>query len=134
MKVNPFVIIFLLSLSFNGLFGYLSYNFYSQKVVLQEQLKDVKEKNKQLEESVQKEQNICEIQDEVVSSYNEDNKKAQDTKEDILKEVDVLINKDASKKTMTGKADEESNYAELDESLSPDTIKLLERVHNSVQR
>lgn len=84
---KPFIIALLVSLSFNALFGYLSYSFYSDKAVAVQSLKTATEANKGLLESLDKQLTACKVSDSVVAAYV---KEKQELTKETDKELDVL--------------------------------------------
>ena len=85
MLNKPLTLALLVSLSFNGLFGYLSYSFYSDKAVAETALDEAKGANKSLQESLDKKDEACLITDAIVSEYQEE-------KQEIVKEKDRDLN------------------------------------------
>jgi hypothetical protein len=75
MLNKPLILVLLVSLSFNGLFGYLSYSFYSDKAVAESQLDTAVDANKGLQESLDKKETACKITDAIVSEYQKKSKR-----------------------------------------------------------
>lgn len=85
MLSKPLILALIISLSFNGLFGYLSYSFYSAKAVAESQLNQAVKANKDLKESLDKKETACKITDTLVSEY-------QTEKQEIVKETEGVLN------------------------------------------
>ena len=85
MLNKPIILALLVSLSLNGLFGYLSYSFYSDKAVAESQLETAVDANKDLKESLDKKDTACKITDVIVSDYTKE-------KQEIVKETDGVLN------------------------------------------
>ena len=82
---KPFIIALLVSICLNCLFGYLSYSFYSDKVVAEANLKTALDANEYLRESIDKREDACKITDAIVSEYTKE-------KQEIVKETDGVLN------------------------------------------
>lgn len=140
MLSKPFILMLLVSLSFNGLFGYLSYNFHSAKAVAESKLKDCKESNKSLTKSAEKTEKACKIGDDLSSEFKREEQALELDKEALLQEINNLPN--ASKQDVAKKAtivaqeatvNEQSNVAGVDDKL-PDSLRMLvESACNRVQ-
>lgn len=116
--VNRTLITFLIvSLSLNGLFGYVSYAFYGQKVKVQQSLSLCQEANKALENSVKRQQSLCKIQDAVVSEYKEEQKEHRDKTQDYLDKLDRLSRKEEQH--------ELHSQSILDRKLPDDLVRML---------
>lgn len=85
MISKPFIIALIVSISFNVLFGYLSYTFYSDKAIAESQLATAVKANKDLKESLDKKEAACKITDVIVSEY-------QIEKQEVVKETDGVLN------------------------------------------
>lgn len=85
MLNKPLIIALFVSIFLNCLFGYLSYSFYSDKVVAQSQLTTAVDANKDLKESLDKKETACKITDAIVSEYTKE-------KQEIVKETDGVLN------------------------------------------
>lgn len=133
---KPFILALLVSLSFNGLFGYLSYTFYSKKAVVESQLTQLKLDYKSLEESGLKQTTACTIQDLSIVDFIVEKGVLDQKEKDILAEIDKLPSKPV-KQDKPKREDnvQEDNVAELDNRLSADVIRMLKQSYdNSIQR
>ena len=116
--VNRTLITFLIvSLSLNGLFGYVSYAFYGQKVKAEQSLSLCQEANKTLENSVKRQQSLCKIQDAVVSEYKEEQKEHRDKTQDYLDKLDRMSHKEEQH--------ELHSQSILDRKLPDDLVRML---------
>lgn len=145
ISIHPFILLLLVSLSFNGLFGYLSYNFYSAKAVAESRLKDCKESNKSLTISAEKTEKACNIGDDLSSEFKREEQALALDKEALLQELDKLPSAPkqvaVKKETNVGNTsvpseatvNEQSNVAGIDNKL-PDSLRVLvESACNRVQ-
>lgn len=91
MLNKPLILTLLVSLSFNGLFGYLSYSFYSDKAVAESALDQAKGANKSLQESLDKKDKACLITDAIVSEYQEEKQEIVKEKDRDLSTIDKMM-------------------------------------------
>lgn len=137
MLSKPMILTLFVSLSFNGLFGYLSYNFYYKKAVVETKLETCKKANKSLVESANKADKTCKVGDAMASEFKREEQALEVDRDDILKQLDSLIvaPKQDVKKIAPKEAivNEESNVASVDDLL-PEPIRMLtESACNRVQ-
>ena len=128
MLNKPLIIALFVSISFNCLFGYLSYSFYSDKAVVESQLSTAVKANKDLKESLDKKETACKITDVIVSDYTKE-------KQEIVKETDSVLNtidklpsvppKGVSSPKRQENVKEKSNVVGLDDKLPADLVRLL---------
>lgn len=130
MPIKPFIIALLISISLNGLLGYLSYSFYSDKAVAEAALTAAVDANKGLQLSLEKKETACKITDAVVSEYQTKKQEIVKEKDRDLSAIDKMLSKaspvenkqkrqeNAKEQTDTDKA----NIVSLDGSL-PDDLK-----------
>lgn len=133
---KPLILASLVSLSFSGLFGYLSYNFYSKKAVVESQLTQLKSDYKSLEDSMLKQETACKIQEEIVSDFIEEKGVLDQKEKDILTEIDKLPSKPVKQdKPKREDSVQEKNAAGIDDALSPELVRMLKQsFDNSIQR
>lgn len=132
---KPLILTLLVSLSFNGLFGYLSYNFYSKKAVVESQLTQLKSDYKSLESSMLSQETACKIQEEIVSDFIEEKGVLDQKEKDILTEIDKLPSKPVKQDNPKREDNvQEDNVAELDDALSPELVRMLKQAYDSIQR
>jgi hypothetical protein len=133
---KPLILALLISLSFNGLFGYLSYTFYSKKAVVESQLTQLKTDYKSLESSMLNQETACKIQEEIVSDFIEEKGVLDQKEKDILTEIDKLPSKPI-KQDKPKREDnvQENNVAGLDDALPVELVRMLKQsFDNSIQR
>lgn len=130
MLSKPLILALLISLSFNGLLGYLSYSFYSAKAVAESQLNQAVDVNKGLKKSLDKKESACKITDTIVSEY-------QTEKQEIVKETDSVLNEIDKLRSVprpieikqkgqeNAKKQTQGTYVSLDDTLPPDLVRLL---------
>ncbi len=140
MLNKPLVIALLVSLSVNGLFGYLSYSFYGDKSKAEQSLVVAIEANKSLESSLSKKEQSCQIVDKINSEYQKEKAGIVGEKEQDLLDLSKMIQSPSPEKkeknaakipVNNGDVNEESNVASLDSKL-PDNLRLL--LSSSCQR
>lgn len=132
---KPLILTLFVSLSFNGLFGYLSYNFYSKKALVESQLTQLKSDYKSLEDSMLKQETACKIQEEIVSDFIVEKGVLDQKEKDILTEIDKLPSKPVKQDNPKREDNvREYNVAELDDRLPPDIIRLSKQAYDSIQR
>lgn len=130
MLSKPFIIALLVSISLNGLFGYLSYSFYSDKAVAESQLATAVDANKGLQLSLEKKETACKITDAIISEYQTEKQEIVKEKDRDLSAIDKMVAKPSipeitSKKAAIaakGAAVEEDNVVDIDGAL-PDDLK-----------
>ena len=133
---KPLILALFVSLSLNGLFGYLSYSFYSDKAVAESQLAMVVDANKDLKESLDKKDTACKITDVIVSEYQTGKQEIVKEKDRDLSAIDKMVATPStpeitSKKAAIaakGAAVEENNVVNLDDKLPDDLVRLLSEV------
>lgn len=140
MLNKPLILALLVSLSFNGLFGYLSYSFYSDKAVAESQLDQAKGANKSLQESLDKKDTACLITDTIISEYQEEKQEIVKEKDRDLNAIDKMMtlpvlteNKQKRQENAKEQKGVEGNSViNLDSKLPDDLVRLLsESCHRS---
>lgn len=129
---NPFILAFIVSISFNLLFGYLSYRFYANAVLASQNLDKCQQSNASLEESVEKERKLCLIQDSVVIELNTEQQGLKEKEADILEQIDAIQSK--PKQKVEQNAEDQEAPVPLDGKLPPALADSLREVYNRVQR
>lgn len=122
---KPLVLTLLVSLSLNGLFGYLSYHFYGDKQEIQVKLDQCIESNEQLVESAKKADQVCKIQDNINREYLEEKDKINNDLFDSLDKINKLSSKSQDVKIPERVVVNEKPYVSLDDELPPDLVRLL---------
>lgn len=133
MLSKPLIIALIASLSFNLLFGYLSYRFYADKVGVESKLELCLSANKSLEQSVEKEKKACQIQDDVVSSYNSEKDSIQKEEKDTLSFIDSIPRQTPKQKIAEKVDNAKEGDVYLDAKLPPALADSLHQVYRRVQ-
>jgi len=129
MFIKQLLLILLVSLALNGLFGYLSYHFYGVKQVLDGKLVQCQAFNNSLEKSAEKAEKTCEIADEISSEFKKEEQFLEADTDKILNQLDNVHQVVVKEATVN----EQSNVAGVDDKL-PDSIRMLtESACNRVQ-
>lgn len=135
---KPLIIALLVSISFNLLFGYLSYSFYSDKAVAKEQLNVAVEANKSLTESLDNKELLCKASDTVTTQFQTEKQQIVKEKDGDLRDIDKLVDvlvlsknvvnvvkKDVTKPISSeGISDAQNNVTALDDKL-PESLRVL---------
>lgn len=133
---KPLILALLVSLSLNGLFGYLSYHFHSEKAVAESNLESCKKANQSLVESADKADKTCKVGDAMASEFKREEQALEADRDDILKQLDSLSvapKQDVKIAPKEATVNEESNVAGIDDLL-PESIRMLtESACNRVQ-
>lgn len=136
MLSKPLVIALLVSLSLNGLFGYLSYSFYGDKSKAEQSLVVALEANKSLESSMSKKEQACKITDQMNSEYQKEKAGIVGKKGQDLLDLSKMMQSPSPEKkeknaakipVNNGDVNEESNVASLDSRLPPNVVSLLSK-------
>jgi hypothetical protein len=133
MLTKPFIIALLVSLSFNFMFGYLSYSFYADKQVAVAALKTATDANKTLEESLAKKETACKATDSIMAEFQAEKQEIVGNKQADLGALNKLTIASTPKKKAVNevKNAQQNNVAELDDLL-PDGLRVL--LHESCKR
>lgn len=137
MFSKPLILTLLVSISLNGLFGYLSYHFYGERASSLILLDESVAANKSLESSLEKKEAACLVTDTIVTEYQKEKQEIVGKKDSDLSVIDKMV----TKSTLEPKAeivargatqDEETNVVDIDGRL-PDALQrvLSESCHNS---
>jgi len=133
---KPLILALIVSLSLNGLFGYLSYTLYSKKAVVESQLTQLKSDYKSLESSMLNQETACKIEGQVLSDFIVEKGVLDQKEKDILTEIDKLASM-STKQDKPKREDnvQENNVAGLDDALSVELVRMLKQsFDNSIQR
>lgn len=124
MRINPLVLLFLVSLSLNGLFGYLSYSFYSQKRVAQTALISCQELNVSLEKSIQKQEKEKEATDALISEYQQKQQEIHKKQCKVVEQITLLP---------PNQKGQDNNEVDIDASLPDGLVRVLRMHYDSLQ-
>lgn len=142
MLTKPLTLALILSLSFNGLFGYLSYKFHSDKAVAESKLGQAVDTNKTLQSSYDKQSLLCKVTDDITTEYQEEKQGIAGQKEQDLNDLDKLVSEPIVAKEATivakkatlkqGSTDDETSIVDIDGKL-PESLRVLlsKSCHNS---
>lgn len=125
MKVNPLVLLFLVSVGLNGLFGYLSYKFHSEGETTKVALSSCQETNTYLGRSIEKQKKEADVHDMVVSEFQQKQQEIHKQQCKIVEQITLL-----PKSTTQGKQNDE---IDIDSKLPITIIGLLRESHYSLQ-
>lgn len=131
MLSKPLILALLISLSLNGLLGYLSYSFYSAKAVAESQLATAVDANKDLKESLDKKDAACKVTDVIVSEYTKEKQEIVKETDGVLNAIDKMVSTPSqveSKPKRQENVKEKSNVVSLDDKLPGDLVRLLSEV------
>jgi len=120
MLSKPLILALLVSLSFNGLFGYLSYAFYSSKQALKSELVQCQQNTLSLEKSVENHRKLCAIQDSISTEWKKEEQGAEKDTESFVEQIDKSV---VAKKATSNET--KQTYVDMDSSLSPDVVRVL---------
>lgn len=121
------------SLALNGLFGYLSYSFYSDKAVAESQLEVAVVSNKFMALSLERKDKVCTLQDKIATENQTEQQEIVGKTEAVLNAIDKMVVVPAVlQKTSNGglfskekeNVNKQSNVAILDDEL-PEPLRLL---------
>ena len=129
MFSKPIILTLLVSLAFNGLFGYLSYHFYGSKQALKSELMQCQQNTISLEKSVENHRKLCAIQDSISTEWKKEEQQAESETQSTVDKIDKLSIKPsvAKKETFVAEkaTDEKDNVVDIDGKLSDDLVRLL---------
>ena len=87
---KPIIIALLVSISLNGLFGYLSYSFYSDKAVAESQLEVAIVSNKFMAVSLERKSTACTLQDKMTAENQIEQLQIVEEKDADLNAIDKM--------------------------------------------
>ena len=131
MLSKPLISALFVSLTFNALFGYLSYSLYSDKAVVESQLDAAVDANKDLQLSLYKKEVACKITDFIVSEYTKEKQEIVKETDGVLNAIDKIVStytQVESKSKRQENAKEQTDAVRLDDKLPADLVRLLSEV------
>lgn len=147
---KPLILALFVSLSLNGLFGYLSYHFYGERAKALLSLEVALDANKYLEKSYEKQETACKIADSISSEFQSEKEEVDKKADDLIEQINSLdaekaptaVNKTATKiipqkgliSPKLGTTNEETTVAGLDDRLPPSLVSLLSESYHNLQR
>ena len=123
MRINPLILLILVSVGLNGLYGYLSYSFYSQKRVAQTALISCQELNVSLEKLIQKQEKEKEAIDALISEYQQKQQEIHKKQCKVVEQITLLPPKQKG---------QDNNEVDIDGSLPDDLVRMLRAHYNSL--
>lgn len=124
---KPLLLALFVSVALNGLFGYLSYSFYSDKAVAESQLEVAIVSNKFMTLSLERRDKACTLQDKIVAENQTEQQEIVGKTEAVLNAIDKMaVVPTVLQKTSNGaqNVNKQSNIASLDAEL-PEPLRLL---------
>ena len=88
---KPLLIALIASLILNGLFGYLSYSFYSDKAVAESQLEVAVVSNKFMAVSLERKDKVCTLQDKIAAENQTEQQEIVGKTEAVLNAIDKMV-------------------------------------------
>ncbi len=130
---KPLLLALFVSVALNGLFGYLSYSFYSDKAVAESQLEVAVVSNKFMAVSLERKDKVCTLQDKIAAENQTEQQEIVGKTDAVLNAIDKMasvsvVEENASNGSLFSKEKEnvnkQSNIASLDAEL-PESLRLL---------
>ena len=124
---KPLLLALFVSVALNGLFGYLSYSFYSDKAVAESQLEVAVVSNKFMALSLERKDKVCTLQDKIAAENQTEQQEIAGKTEAVLNASDkMVVVPQVLQKTSneSENVNKQSNIASLDAEL-PEPLRLL---------
>ena len=128
MLTKPFIIALFVSISLNGLFGYLSYSFYSDKAVAESQLEVAVVSNKFMALSLERKSAACTLQDKIAAENQTEQQEIVGKTEAVLNAIDKMVVVPTVLQKTSNEAEnvnKQSTIADLDDRLPDSLVSLL---------
>ena len=125
--IKPLLLVLFVSLSINGLFGYLSYSFYSDKAVAESQLEVAVVSNKFMAVSLERKDKVCTLQDKIAAENQTEQQEIVGKTDAVLNAIDKMASVSVVEENASNGAqnvNKTSNVASLDAEL-PEPLRLL---------
>ena len=123
---KPLILILLVSLALNCLFGYLSFRFYGVKEGLKVELVQCQASNVSLKKSVENHKEICKIQDSISVEWKKEEQQVEKDVDESVAEIDKMIIRPQSNTTSSVEEhNEKDNTIDLDAKLPDSLIRML---------
>ena len=127
MLTKPLIIVLFVSISLNGLFGYLSYSFYSDKAVAESQLEVAIVSNKFMALSLERKDKVCTLQDKIAAENQTEQQEIAGKTDAVLNAIDKMASVSVVEENASNGAEnvnKTSNVVSLDAEL-PESLRLL---------
>ncbi len=124
---KPLLLALFVSIALNGLFGYLSYSFYSDKAVAESQLEVAVVSNKFMAVSLERKDKVCTLQDKIAAENQTEQQEIAGKTDAVLNAIDkMVVVPTVLQKTSNGaeNVNKQSNVVSLDAEL-PEPLRLL---------
>ena len=124
---KPLFLALFVSIALNGLFGYLSYSFYSDKAVAESQLEVAVVSNKFMALSLERKDKVCTLQDKIAAENQTEQQEIAGKTDADLNAIDkMVVVPTVLQKTSNGaqNVNKQSNIVSLDAEL-PEPLRLL---------
>ena len=124
---KPLLLALFVSVALNGLFGYLSYSFYSDKAVAESQLEVAIVSNKFMAVSLERKSAVCTLQDKVAAENQTEQQEIAGKTEAELNAIDKMLSVSVVEENASNGAqnvNKQSNIVNLDAEL-PEPLRLL---------
>jgi len=89
--IKPLLLALFVSIALNGLFGYLSYSFYSDKAVAESQLEVAIVSNKFMALSLERKDKVCTLQDKIAAENQTEQQEIVGKTEAVLNAIDKMV-------------------------------------------
>ena len=119
------LLILLVSLALNGLFGYLSYHFYGVKQGLKAELVQCQASSVSLEKSMENHKEICKIQDSISAEWKKEEQQVEKDVDDSVAEIDKMIIKSHTTTSNAEEHNEKDSTLNLDTKLPDSLVRVL---------
>jgi len=124
---KPLLLALLVSVTLNGLFGYLSYSFYSDKAVAESQLEVAIVSNKFMALSLERKDKVCTLQDKIAAENQTEQQEIVGKTDAVLNAIDKMASVSVVEENASNGAqnvNKQSNIVSLDAEL-PEPLRLL---------
>ena len=125
---KPLLLALFVSVALNGLFGYLSYSFYSDKAVAESQLEVAIVSNKFMALSLERKDKACTLQDKIAAENQTEQQEIVGKTEAVLNAIDKMASVSVvEEKALKGaeNVNKQSNVVSLDAELPSTLVSLL---------
>ena len=124
---KPLLLALFVSVALNGLFGYLSYSFYSDKAVAESQLEVAIVSNKFMAVSLERKDRVCTLQDKIAAENQTEQQEIAGKTEAVLNAIDKMASVSVVEENSPNGAEnvnKQSNVVSLDAEL-PESLRVL---------
>ena len=125
---KPLLLALFVSVALNGLFGYLSYSFYSDKAVAESQLEVAVVSNKFMAVSLERKDKVCTLQDKIAAENQTEQQEIVGKTEAVLNAIDKMASVSVVEENASNGAqnvNKTSNVVSLDGVLPSTLVSLL---------